>query len=203
LGYSAWYFDGTTTRNIGLTDAAHTGNYVRNSFPNQINENGQVAGFSKRYDGTTELGQSSWLYDPLLDQTFELTLSTRSDGYAWTEISYLGQDGLVLGAYQSFDSFDNDLGQRAFYYTIDEGLHDLGFFVDGGLAANGWDWLARSLRSNSTRQILGYGKLSSQTGGQSVYLLTPGTIPEPATLALSVLTWLAVAARRLRCTKRY
>jgi hypothetical protein len=188
LGYSAWLYNGTTTLNIGLTGPEHTDHDGYQSSEYQIsidclNEAGQVVGYSYRYTGG---GQDAWLYDPVLDQTFSLSLSTRSNGYAYSRPYYLGEDGLVLGTYELYDDSDNYLGERAFLFTVADGLHDLGSVVDGGLAANGWDWLAYAFRANGRGQILGHGKLSTQTGGQTAYLLTP-IIPEPSSLALIAL----------------
>ena len=108
----------------------------------------------------------------MLDQTIPLRLSTRSNGYAYSNATYLGEDGLVLGTYTLFDALDNDLGRRAFYFTIADGLHDLGSLVEGGLAANGWDSLANAIRTNGLGQILGLGQLTTQSGGWMPYLLT-------------------------------
>ena len=196
LGQSSWLYNGTATVNIGLTDAEHTRNDgYKFSEDSRQNQAGQVAGFSNRFDGgVTQLGQTAWLYDPTLDQTFPLLLSTRSDGYAFSRVLHLGEDGLALGDYTLFDAFDNDLGSRAFYFTIADGLHDLGSLVDGGLAANGWDWLAIAVRANGAGQILGLGKTSSQSGGQMAYLLTP--IPEPAGGAIALVAAITLLARR-------
>lgn len=103
-----------------------------------------------------------------------MNFSTRSDGYTYSLARYLGEDGLILGTYTLFDAFENDLGARAFSFTVSDGLHDLGSLVEGGLTANGWDFLADAIRANNLGQILGYGKLTSQSGGQMAYLLTPG-----------------------------
>jgi hypothetical protein len=182
LGSSAWLYDGSTTTSIGLVDNAHTNNTgYQSTILQQLNDAGQVRGFSYRYDGSTITGQDAWIFDPVLDQTFSLNLSTRSDGYAFSRADYLGEDGLVLGMYTLFDAQDNNLGNRAFYFTIADGLHDLGSFVDGGLAANGWDLLlgdisdkyASTATVNVLGQVLGFGKRTSQSGGQHPYLLTP------------------------------
>ena len=133
MGRSAWLYDGATTIDIGLTGPEHTRNngykYSLGGFQDQLNEAGQVIGYSERYNGgSTRLGQDAWVYDPLLDQTFALQLSTRSDGYAFSSAAYLGEDGLVLGTYTLFDALGTtNLGSRAFYFTIADGLHDLGF----------------------------------------------------------------------------
>lgn len=91
---------------------------------------------------------------------------------------------------------DIELGTRAFYFTIADGLHDLGSLIDGGLPAGGWSWLASAVRANGFGQILGLGKLTSQSSGQMAYLLTPA-IPEPSTLLLLCFGSLAVLSRPL------
>jgi len=189
LGGSAWLFNGTTTIDIGLTGSEHTRNDgYKESQVSQLNEAGQVRGYSYRYNGgSTQLGQDAWVYDPVLDQTFAINLSTRSDGYADSFVSYLGEDGLALGTYDLFDASDNDLGRRAFSFTVADGLHDLGSLVEGGLPANGWDYLADAIRANSLGQILGQqGQLTS--GGQMSFLLTP--VPEPSALVMMAIVTL-------------
>ena len=193
LGQTAWLYDGATTAAIGLTGSEYTRNDgYKHSTAHRLNEMGQVAGASKRYNGgSAELDQDAWFYDPLIGQPIALQLSTRRDGYAFSQVGYLGDDGLILGFYELFDAFDNDLGRRAFYFTVADGLHDLGSLVDGGLAANGWDWLA-SPSPNGVGQIFGYGKLASQSGGRMSYLLTP-VVPEPSTDVLVCLLMLTPA----------
>jgi hypothetical protein len=202
-GQDAWLYDGSTTIDIGFTRSEHTRiDGYKYSSARQLNEAGQVIGYSYRYDGgSTDLGQDAWFYDPLLDETFALTLSTRSDGYAFSSADYLGEDGLVVGTYTLFDAFDNNLGYRAFYFTVADGLHDLGSLVDGGLAANGWDDLVvnqfGTLRANDLGQIIGYGKLTSQTNGVMAYLLTP-VIPEPSALILAMFGTMGLLAQSWR-----
>ena len=206
LGASTWLYDGLTTVNVGLTGAEHTrSDGYKNSFASYLNDAGQVVGVSERYNGgNTQLGQDAWFYDPLLDQTVALTLSTRSDGSAFSSVSYLGDDGLTLGKYTLFDALDNNLGDRAFSFTIADGLRDLGPLVEGGLAANGWDWLANAVRANGVGQIIGQGKLTSQAG-MTAYLLTP--VPEPSTLtlyapAIAFLVRRRISARAAFCSQR-
>jgi hypothetical protein len=174
LGVSAWLYDGATTIDVGLTGAEHTNDDgAKNSRALRLNDAGQVTGFSTRYNGgTSQLGQDAWFYDPELDQTFSLQFSQRSDGYAYSSVGYLGEDGLVLGTYNLYDELDNSLGSRVFSFTVADGLRDLGSLVDGGLAANGWDRLVYASYSNGLGQIVGEGKQPSQAP-ELVYLLTP------------------------------
>jgi hypothetical protein len=197
LGESAWLYDGTTTIEIGLTGAEYTGdNGRRSSRPVYLNETGQVAGSSARYNGSASLGQDAWFYDAVLDETFRLQLSVRSDGYANSQAHYLGDDGLVLGSYTLFDESDREIGERAFYFTVAQGLHDLGSLVDGGLTAHDWEWLADAHHTNGLGQIVGGGKLLSQSDGQTAYLLTP--IPEPTNRSMLLFAIALVYAGRAR-----
>ena len=205
IGQSAWFYDGATTILIGLTGSEHSRNdgYKRN-LDEQMNEQGHVLGYAERYNGgSTSLGRDAWFYDPVLDQTFPLQLSVRSDGYAFSSASYLGEDGLTLGYYTLFDALDNNLGYRAFYFTPDDGLHDLAALVAGGLGANGWDHLASTIRENGAGQILGHGRLTSQSAGAMAYLLTP-IIPEPSSLTLAAVSvcMFACRARSVRGKRR-
>ena len=205
LGQSAWLYNGAATTDIGLTGLQYTRNdgYRFSSVSGQVNfvfgqnEAGQVAGYAERYNGgSTQLGQDAWLYDPFLHQTIPMRLSTRSDGYASSTIYYLGEDGLTLGIYTLFDAQDHSVGDRPFYFTIADGMHDLGSLVDGGLPANGWEYLAWTLRANKRGQIIGYGKLTSQPSGSMAFLLTP--VPEPSTFALVALGAFGFATRARR-----
>jgi hypothetical protein len=198
LGQSAWLFNGATTLNIGLTSPSYTRNDgYKFSLAEELNDSGQAAGHSNRYNGGgTQLGQDAWFYDSTLAQTISLSLSIRSDGYAYSYIEYLGEDGLALGEYSLFDGLNHDLGLHAFYFTIADGLRDLGSLINVGLAANGWQSLAEAIRANDQGRILGHGKLTSQSGGQMAYLLM--SVPEPSTLYLATYGATGWLSRRRR-----
>ena len=180
VDHSAWLYDGSSTTRLGFTDSAHTRNGgYQNSSIAALNERGQVAGTSTCFTDTPVrlfevVCRTPWLYDSASDQLYDLTLSTCNNGFAYGAISYLGDDGLVLGSYTLFDEDGTDLGSRAFYFTIEEGLHDLGTLVnESGLALeeHGWKRLTSVKSSNSRRQILGDGELVE--GGSAPFLLTP------------------------------
>ena len=198
LGQDAWLYNGTSTVIIGLTGNEYTRNdgYQYN-IAEHLNETGQVAGLATRYNGTdTYMGKSAWLYDLTLDQTFSLNLSIRSDGYAYSEVRHLGDDGLALGYYNFYDTGDDFLGLRAFAFTVDDGVIDLGGLVDGGLNAAGWDTLASAYNANELGQILGYGILSDMPRGEIGYLLTAVPIPAAVWLFGSGLLGMIGIARR-------
>ena len=91
-------------------------------------------------------------YDPVLDQTFTLQLSTRSDGYAFSQRCTWVKTVWSWGLTTCSTPLGNNLGSRAFYFTIADGLHDLGSLVDGGLVANGWDSLATPMSRSGLGQ---------------------------------------------------
>jgi len=179
LGQSAWFFNGTVTTDIGLTNLMHTRDdgYQSNS-AFFLNATGQVAGVAQRYNGSnTNLGQSAWVYDPALNQTFAAPeFSLRADGYAFSQITYLGDYGLALGYYKLYDG-SNFLGDRACRFTIADGWQDLGLMVYGGLTTNGWQYLENASNANADGTIIGTGLTSSQSGGASGYLLYMDNMP--------------------------
>jgi hypothetical protein len=192
LGVSIWFFDGATTRDIGLNGTEHTraDGYKHGGVSDTelveefdyLNEAGQIIGVSFRYNGgNTKLGEDAWFYDPELNQTIALRLSMRSDGYAYSRADYLGEDGLILGTYTLFDEFDNDLGNRAFYFTMSDGMHDLESLVLSGVTNR----LTHALHANGRGQILAYHNPMCQGCGQTAYLLTP--VPEPSMIWLAAL----------------
>jgi hypothetical protein len=197
LGRDMWLYDGSSTVQIGLTGAVYErANGFRRSTFSAMNDQGQVAGYSERYNGgVNQRGQDAWLYDAELDQTFNLTMSVDLDGYAHSEVNYLGDDGVALGTYLLFDQDTGDsLGSRAFYFTVDEGLYDLGLLVDD-LTDDGWLSLAAAISANGIGNIIGYGDLSGVRG--SAYLLTPvsAEVPIPAAVwlfasGLGLLGWM-------------
>lgn len=205
-GRSAWLYEGATTIDIGLVGAEHTrSDGFKYSDASYFNETGQVGGVSRRYNGgETQLGQDAWLYDPALNQTFSLQLSARSDGYAFSQVHYLGEDGMVLGSYALYDAMDNFVGNRPFYFTVADGLHDLGSLVNGGLLTNGWDYLSDAVHDgNGQGQILAYAVRTPQPNDRVPVLLTPQPVPEPSTLILLALGLLAmIRTDTFRCRDR-
>jgi hypothetical protein len=183
-GQDAWLYDGTTTVRVGMIGSGYTQtNGTRYSHVEFLNEAGQVAGFSERYSGTTLLGYDAWLYDAVLGQQFNLTMSVQqSTGIASSHVLYLGDDGLVLGDYVLFDqNTHEDLGSRAFLFTVDDGLLDLGALVLN-MPTEDWGILASAIRANGIGSIVGFGNFD---GSSAAYLLTPSAaVPAPATVWL-------------------
>ena len=201
FGNSAWLFDGTSTQKIGVTDSVHTrDDGFRFSSATHLNETGSVIGYSDRFaGGSTDLGQTAWVFDSAEDSMIEFLFSETSAGFAFSDATYLGDDGVVLGSYTLFDGNDTDLGSRAFYYSFDDGTHDLGSLIDGGLSFSDWELLANAIDRNGLGQIIGNGKLSSDTVGEMAYLLT--SVPEPGSVSFLALLGGCLCFRRFRKAK--
>lgn len=197
LGQSTWQFDGSTTVMIGLDDVEFIRNdgFMYSSVSRAVG--GFVIGDTDRYNGVADNGQSGWFYDSATGQTIDLTFSVRSsDGYAFSSPTILTEDGIVLGQYTLFDAMDNDLGMRAFYYTMDDGMLDLGGLVAGSLSTKGWEWLETTTFTNGVNQISGYGLLNGQPSGRMSYLLTQ--IPEPGSAGIMAIFAICILARSRR-----
>ncbi len=201
LGQSAWHFDGTTTRSIGLVASEYFRNDgYHNSVINFTNINGQVVGYADRFIGATAKGQSAWIFDPTSSLTFDLTLSIDSTGYAFSRAMYLGENGIVLGEYTLFSSSGLSQGNRAFYFSVNEGLFDLGGLVELGLVANNWESLSISLLGNQIGSIAGYGKRIGSVGDSRVVfnMNKISAVPEPSSAGMLLAATIGIGLFRFR-----
>lgn len=221
-GYSAYFYSqdlaGGLPVRIGLFGSEDGGihtasNGVQESYATHLNDAGQAAGFSFRYDTTLaedapgvalpSRGQSGWFYDDEADESHMLVFSRRNDGLATTSINFLTDNGVVLGSYTLYDGEDT-VGNHAFFWdfnveddtttALDERFHDLGDAVEGGLSATQWTALTSATGMSDFGHILGSGTWSD--GISMRYLMTP--IPEPTGLAMLALGGLALLPRRRR-----
>lgn len=107
---------------------------------------------------------------------------------------HLGEDGLVLGSYELYDSNSLFVGSRAFMFTMATGVQDLGFSVDSSFA--NWSHLSSAIRANSIGNIIGQGVM--QDGNTMAFMLTPSAVPEPSGLLLVGLGIGMLSCRRWR-----
>ena len=130
LGQSAWFYNGATTINVGLVDSEHSksGGYkFSRSF--QLNEGGQVLGYSNRYNGgSTDMGLTTWLHNGATTSVIGLTGSeyTKADGYKYSWAYELNDSGRAKGFSYRYNGGSSWLGQSAWIYdgatTIEIGL---------------------------------------------------------------------------------
>lgn len=199
-GRHAWLWNGESTRQVGLTGADYTmSSGFQYSEVTLLNESGQAAGFSLRYDADSQSnGRVAWYYDSVSDMNYEMLLSSRSsDNYAFSRATLLTNGGFLLGNYAFFADGLDEGELRAFIFRPDIGLTDLGSLVNGGLTASGWSTLENPVYAQALDAIIGYGSVNGPAFGQSVFLMTPTSVPAPgAALALGLAGLISGRRRR-------
>jgi len=192
-GQSVWLYSHGVTEEIGLTGVGYTRDDGR-SFNDvtAFNGAGQAVGKASRYSGSNDLGEAAWFYDDSQGKTFALTFSVAANGRARTEVSFLGEDGLVLGRFEDFSN--NGDVFKAFAWTVSGGLKVLDTLFDPGASAD-LSSLVVAYKANGADQILGRGLGSD--GIEVAVLLTPVPEPTSASLMLAGFGLLAWRARRI------
>ncbi len=183
FGNSAWFFDGDETIQIGLLSGAYVNSWGQfSTSPEQLNENGQVAGESQRYSNTdSSNGSIAWLYDYGLDTTFEMLFSERSDGYAYSDVGYLSENGTLLGRYRLFDENDN-YSYHLYRFDSEDGFFDLGQLIADQEEAINWTSLYAMYLNNEAGFISGYGIYADM--GSVAFVMEPAPVPVPAAIWL-------------------
>jgi hypothetical protein len=208
-GTDTWFFNGTSTQEIGLTGGIYQytsqGAVFRTSSLVALSDTNDVVGTSDRYSaGGGNLGQDAWFFDPNSDTTYPLDFSVSSSGYAMTDPEVLTSSGVVLGYYDLYNGSTN-IGDRAFWWSETAGFHDLGTLVNGGLSVAGWSDLANAMfsvgqaSSGSSTYIVGSGVfLNNGMPDDGIYELAVN-VPEPAISAIVlVAVWPVLLRRRPR-----
>ncbi len=125
-----WYYNGTTTGEVGLIGPEHTRADGYRSSSARLDGAGHVSGSSLRYGGSSDLGQSVWIYGG--SGTIEIGFTepdyTRGDGYRYSFFSSVDSSnagGQFIG-YSSRYNGNVGMGGSAWLYngvsTIDIGL---------------------------------------------------------------------------------
>jgi hypothetical protein len=207
LGQDSWFFNGTTTQQIGLTGTGYSYNngsgVYQFSEPIQMNDAGQLVGYSDRYSsGGTAQGQDGWLFDSAQDMTYSLHFSEDSaNDESMTDPLILTANGDVLGYYELYNG-SVDEGEHAFEWSESGGFVDLGSAVNGGLTAAGWEapedaYLAAGTNADGfATYIVGSGQVVGGSGDGAAYLLT--AVPEPTSATLLLGGFAVYATRRRR-----
>jgi hypothetical protein len=177
FGFDAWLYDDLSTRVIGLTgdgyeraqnNAEHTG-IDRSSFAEHINDRGEVAGWSTRYNAVgAGLGSDAWVYDSRDDSYRILTLTgpgyeTASTGAGGGIVRSSGAKGInagsqVMGVSTRYGATsDQWLGTDAWFHD-GTSTHVIG--LTGGIHSSdtgyGLNHLNMPQQLNDAGQVIGY-----------------------------------------------
>ena len=173
-GRSAWLHSGGVTTRLGFYGVDHTrsdGYQFSDVF--DLNDAGQVAGYSYRYNGLSKATSEAWLFDSTLEQTFVINVATANAQSSGIRFTHLGSDGLVLG-YYDYSSGGTILEEdRPFAYTIENGFVDLMKLAKQGGTDTGWGLLEQVYWEND--KIVGFG-LTSGAYLQQIYTPIPATV---------------------------
>jgi probable HAF family extracellular repeat protein/VCBS repeat-containing protein len=159
-----------------MTDLGSLGTdttYSSTSTARAINDSGQVTGYSETYDylGTYK-GIHAFLYSN--GQMIDLgTFGVRYDGYSYSEATAINNSGQVTGYSDVYDTAGNYKGTRAFLYSGNGQMTDLGSL---GVDRDGYGYsIATAI--NDSGQVTGYSDVYDATGNfQGVHSFITGAI---------------------------
>lgn len=132
LGADSWFFNGTSTQQIGLTGTgygystsagAFQFSQAETFFTGDFNDAGQVIGFSDRYNPSgTYLGTDAWLFNGTSTQQIGLTDSQHSYAasggtYRTNDCRGLNSTGEVIGVSKRYSPGGTDLGSDSWLFN--------------------------------------------------------------------------------------
>ena len=141
------------------------------SLPTHVTSTRFVAGYSLRYHGDdVPEGRTAWIYNGAAGRyaTFEFSVRP-SDGYAYSMVRVLLENGIAVGTYTKFADDGTDLGDRAFVWVTGRGAYDLGSVLNVDPETVDWDYLASGIVVNEDGVIAGHGVPLDSTS-QGVFL---------------------------------
>lgn len=195
-GRSAWVASAASgTIRVGLRDARHTSaDGEQSSQVLGLTESGIAWGESERFDGTSDLGVTAWIFDIGPGIQHNVTLGASLNGRVDSKVLGVTESGFGFGSYLLYDEFEN-YQERLFGWSRQSGVFDLENALGGSLAAAGWSGgLRQAYGITEAGFIIAEGiKLSGDTGVLSVLIPEPGT----TALLLAGITLLGLRRRRI------
>lgn len=103
-------------------------------------------------------GQTAWIYNSPKRALAKIELSVRaSDGYAWSVVEGITEDGFAYGTYRKFAEDGSDLGYRGFIWVTGQGARDAGEALTVDPSDVGWDRFT-SASAGGWNIVVGYGR---------------------------------------------
>jgi probable HAF family extracellular repeat protein len=189
LSGAAWRW--TDTDNDNAADSAEIATISKTIFGGSsstatgINSSGQVVGYAKNADGD---GRGFVWTDADSDNVVQASevvdLGFPAGGNAFANA--INDSGAVVGGFAAGSS------RYAFVWTPSGGPLNLNDVIDptAGISLN------QAQAINNAGQIVGFGKLTSGGTSEYAFLLTPVSVPEPASLLLFVVSAAMTVAQR-------
>lgn len=180
-GQSAWLYSGSTTQEIGFTGAGHTRSdgYQYNAVKS-LNAAGQVAGVAARYNGSSAIGTSAWLYNGSTIQEIGLTgagYANSSTGSYSNNANYLNASGQVAGVAARYNG-STDTGTSAWLYNGST-THEIGLTGSVHTRSDGYQY-NQVLALNDAGQAAGLASRynGSTYAGRNAWLYNGSTTHE-------------------------
>jgi len=186
-----WSPDGT------ITQLPVPGSETRFSTANDINDSGTAIGYFEKYSGQTFLGGRGIKWDADGNAILLPGLGSTAAGHTNIFAQAINRQGTTVGYVEQYNNSVYK-GYRAVYWTPDNQLVNLNDLID---PASGWT-LNQANAINDEGWIAGAGTYDPDgAGGESAHVAlwsmqVPGTVPEPATLAMALLVGLGTILRR-------
>jgi probable HAF family extracellular repeat protein len=172
-GRNAFLYNGGPLVNLGDFGTDPTGTFAF-SYPADINDSGQVVGYSSVFDGSgSSKGEAAFLYNggPLVNLG---NFGTDATGAGFSYATAINRSGQVAGYSSVFDGSGNNMGYAAFLY--DGGaLINLGNF--GTNVGGGSTSVAYAI--NDSGQVVGYSVFTDGNGnnmGNAAFLYDGGPL---------------------------
>lgn len=199
-GFDAWLWDGTTTRQIGITGGIHLNSNGQRVSPDFINESGVVVGHTDRNPGSFSQypNVSLWYYDPVADITHSLVQSVNNSNVAWGQGTLLTPDGFLFGHYYDFVDPAAAPVDVGFIFRPDIGFHDIRDLVEGGIEQFGSPELFTAIAAYGTEYLYMEGTAAGLSRDSRAPRLTFALVAIPAPSSFALFGIAAVASGRRR-----
>jgi len=168
-GQNAWAWDGTTTMQIGLASAAHTGiEGFQFTVPKLLNNAGLVAGYSRRItDFATDNGRDAWVWNGTVNTQIGLSdgVYTGGEGLQSSEPRLLNDAGQIAGDSARFRDQSTSNGKDAWVWNGTT-TTPIGLIGGANTGSQGYQYSEAKLQ-NAAGQVAGHSRRYSNVNTEN------------------------------------